>query len=71
MSQHAVIKRNGKWIVRGLNTGRILGTHSRKDAADRQLRAIEWSMHGAERRHKRRGAEGHRRRLRMRKMRLR
>lgn len=49
MSKKAVIKRDGKWIVRGLNTGRTLGRHSTKKAADRQLRAIEWSMHGEKR----------------------
>lgn len=49
-SRHAVRKVPGKrkWIVKGLNTGRVLGRHSSKKSADRQLRAVEWSMHKGE-----------------------
>lgn len=45
--RHAIVKVAGKriWILRGLNSGRILGRHgSRKDALE-QLRAVERSMH--------------------------
>lgn len=46
--RHAIVKVPGKkeWIVRGLKTGRILGRHDSRAAAVKQLRAVEWSMHG-------------------------
>lgn len=46
--KHAIVKVPGKkqWIVRGVNTGRILGRHDSRKAAVKQLRAVEWSMHG-------------------------
>lgn len=46
--KHAIVKVPGKreWIVRGLNTGRILGRHPSRKKALEQLRAVERSMHG-------------------------
>lgn len=45
MSKHAIIKRHGKFMVKGLNTGRILGRHKTYIEALNQLRAVERSMH--------------------------
>lgn len=43
--KHAIVKRDGKFVLRGLNSGRILGRHKTYIEALNQLRAVERSMH--------------------------
>ena len=55
--KHAIVKVpvKAEWIVRGVHTGRILGRHDSRAAAVKQLKAVEWSMHGRRRTQKRPG----------------
>lgn len=43
--KHAIVKCDGMFILRGLNTGRVLGRHKTYIEALNQLRAVERSMH--------------------------
>lgn len=42
----SVHKRGNKWVVTDKSGTKVLGTHSTKAGANRQLRAIEANKHG-------------------------
>lgn len=45
-----IVKKGKEWVVTTANGGKILGKHPTREAAIRQLRAIEVGKHGGRKR---------------------